>query len=68
MKKKFSQQIKSFKIFSFPYVASVAAFGAPMYYNMASVVGEPNKPELQEELLERVYSLFKETVALLKKQ
>jgi hypothetical protein len=33
---------------------------------MGSVVGEPHDPALQEELLERVYSFFKDTVAIMK--
>jgi hypothetical protein len=44
---------------SFPYVASVAGFGAPMYYRMKTVVGDPLNPELQHELFDRVYTFFK---------
>lgn len=37
-----------------------------MYYKMESVVGEPNDPALQEELLERVYTFMKEAVEVIK--
>ncbi|KAI6176632.1 Zinc transporter SLC39A7 [Aphelenchoides bicaudatus] len=59
-------QLKQAYIASFPYVASVASFGAPMYYRMTSIVGDPLNPELQHELLDRVYNFFKDTVKIIR--
>ncbi|KAI6192036.1 hypothetical protein M3Y97_00292400 [Aphelenchoides bicaudatus] len=62
------EQLKQAYIASFPYVSAVAGFGAPMYHRMTSIVGDPLNPELQHELLDRVYNFFKDTVEIIKSE
>uniref|UniRef100_A0A7E4V7C2 CHK domain-containing protein n=1 Tax=Panagrellus redivivus TaxID=6233 RepID=A0A7E4V7C2_PANRE len=41
------------------------SYGVPSYYKMESVVGSPEDPELQEELLDRCHKLFEDTLVAL---
>uniref|UniRef100_A0A915CR22 CHK kinase-like domain-containing protein n=1 Tax=Ditylenchus dipsaci TaxID=166011 RepID=A0A915CR22_9BILA len=51
-----------------PYVATYTGFGAPMYYNMPSVVGHgAEKAANQLELLSRVHMFFQDTLTVINK-
>ncbi|KAI6241708.1 CHK domain-containing protein [Aphelenchoides fujianensis] len=58
-------QLKQLYRTALPYVAVLAAFGTPLYYRMASVVGYPQDEKKQEELLDRARCFFEDAIEVL---